>query len=55
MQTLTGTFTLRLYDDGHTELFMSSDLGSVTLQLSKADNELSEALFGDQVTIQRPE
>lgn len=52
METLSGTFTLRCYDDGRTELFLSSAVGSVTVDLSGADIGLSEAMFGDRVTVE---
>lgn len=50
METLSGTFTLRAYDDGRRELFLSSEIGSVTVDMTAADVDLSEAMFGDRIT-----
>lgn len=53
-ETLSGTFTLRVYEDGRQELFLSSPIGSVTVTLSAADVGLSEAMFGEQVSVEVP-
>jgi hypothetical protein len=53
-EALSGTFTLRVYDDGRHELFLSSPIGSVTVGLSAADVGLSEAMFGEQVSVEVP-
>ncbi len=52
VEIVSGTFTMRIYDDGRSELFLSSPIGSVTVDLSAADVGLSEAIFGSQVDVE---
>jgi len=54
MQTISGTFTGRLHDDGRVELFLVTAEESITVDLSAEENALAQAMLGDRATVEGP-